>query len=218
LTWFYDAFGEHEQTQMMLNWQDMVEEKAHQQLAISKDQIDYYLIHKEYAYIKKRSLSTFLENEKKNLDKHFYTRTVDMLRSIEQMENNNVRNTIKKATEEALNSVLAKIQNPQERKNFHIGSFNSALQGLRTGRMTYEDDVLLPMLQAEIKAKLDPLTKLSKEEESKLFALTPQQKRSLIDNDARAKIQYLANPPDVASAAVKNTDIYKNIVSRMKGR
>src|SRR5690606_30389327 len=66
MTWFYDAFHKHESLQMMANWQDTIEEKANKFLAISKEQIDYYLIHKEYSYIKKRALSTYLENEKKN--------------------------------------------------------------------------------------------------------------------------------------------------------
>jgi hypothetical protein len=40
------------------SWQDAIEEKSKKFLAVSKEQIDYYLIHKEFSYIKKRSLST----------------------------------------------------------------------------------------------------------------------------------------------------------------
>ncbi len=40
------------------SWQDAIEEKSKKFLAISKEQIDYYLLHKEFSYIKKRSLST----------------------------------------------------------------------------------------------------------------------------------------------------------------
>lgn len=218
LTWFYDAFVNHEYKQMMLNWQDTVEEMTRKFLANSKEQLDYYLLHKEYSFIKKRALSAFLENEKKNLEKHFYDRTADMLKNIENMENNNVKNTIRRVTEESLQTVLRRLNNPEERKNLHKSTFNSALQGLRMGKMTYEGDVVLPMLLDEIKSRLDPLTKLTKEEESSMFQLTPEQKRSLIDSDNRAKIQYLAQAPDVASAAVKNADAYKNIVSRMKRR
>lgn len=42
------------------SWQDSVEERSKKFLAVSKEQIDYYLIHKEFAYIKKRSLSTVI--------------------------------------------------------------------------------------------------------------------------------------------------------------
>ncbi len=44
----------------MNNWQDNLEEQSRKFLSISKEQIDYYLIHKEFAYIKKRSLSTVI--------------------------------------------------------------------------------------------------------------------------------------------------------------
>jgi hypothetical protein len=60
LTWFYDAYLDHEYQQMMNNWQDNLEEQSRKLLSISKEQIDYYLIHKEFSYIKKRSLSSVL--------------------------------------------------------------------------------------------------------------------------------------------------------------
>ncbi len=47
------------------SWQDAIEEKSKKFLALSKEQIDYYLIHKEFSYIKKRSLSTV-----RNIENH----------------------------------------------------------------------------------------------------------------------------------------------------
>ena len=52
------------------SWQDSVEERSKKFLAVSKEQIDYYLIHKEFAYIKKRSLSTV--NKNKSTNKFYY--------------------------------------------------------------------------------------------------------------------------------------------------
>lgn len=204
--------------QFWLNWQDKVEESSRQFLAFSKEQIDYYLIHKEYIYIKKRSLCNYLENQKKNLEKHFYERTVDMLKTIETLENSNIKHTISRITEEAMQTVLKVVESPEGRKSMHEASFKSALNGLKTGKMSYEGDVLLPMFLSEIRNRLEPLSKLTKEEEDKMFALNPEQKRMLIENDHRAKIQYLANPPDVSSGTVKNTEAYKNILGRMKRR
>ena len=121
-------------------------------------------------------------------------------------------------TDEALQTVLKRLDNPNERKRFHSDAFKSALIGLRSGRMTYEGDVVLPMLIEEISKRIDPLTSLTKDEESRLFALSKEQKRALIDSDNRAKIQYLTKVPEVSSAAVKNSDSYKHIIARMKGR
>jgi len=204
--------------QFWLNWQDRIEESSRQFLAFTKEQIDYYLIHKEYIYIKKRSLCNYLENEKKNLEKHFYERTFDMLKTIEVMENNNIKNEISKITEQAMQTVLKLVESAEGKKSLHEASFKSALGGLKSGKMSYEGDVLLPLFLSEIRNGLEPLSKLSKEEEDTLFSLRPEQKKMLIENDNRAKIQYLANPPDVSSGTVKNTEAYKNILSRMKRR
>ncbi len=84
--------------------------------------------------------------------------------------------------------------------------------------MTYENDPILPLIQSEIKKKLEPLFKLTPDEENKMFALTPEQKKQVSENDHRSKISYLSNPPNIASGNVKNTEIYKNITMRMKRR
>jgi hypothetical protein len=47
-----------------------------------------------------------LENEKKNLHKHFHDRTLNMLKTVENMENNNIKNKIKQITEEAYKKLL----------------------------------------------------------------------------------------------------------------
>jgi hypothetical protein len=218
LTWFYEAYIQHEMKQFWLGWQDTVEENSRPFLAVSKEQIDYYLIHKEFTYIKKRSLSNFLETEKKNLEKHFYDRTVNMLKTVEQFENSNVKNKIKESVEASLKLVLSKVESAEGRQSLHASSFASALQGLRSGKMAYEGDALLPIFINEIKSRIEPLKKLSPSEESKLFSLSAEQRKQLAENDYRQKIEYLARPPEVTSATVKNTDTYKNIVTRMKSR
>ena len=51
-----------------------------------------------------------------------------------------------------------------------------------------------------------------------MFALSNDQKKQVIDLDHRAKIDYLSQLPNVASPSVKNSEVYKNIVGRMKRR
>jgi hypothetical protein len=84
--------------------------------------------------------------------------------------------------------------------------------------MTYNNDPLLPMFINEINSNLQPLKRLTKEEESHLFSLTADQKKLIAEGDARARTEYLSTPPSIASASVKNTEIYKSITSRMKRR
>lgn len=60
LTWFYNAYNEFEFSQVLLDMQDSLEESQRNFLSLSKNQMDYWLIHEEYAYIKKRSIANVL--------------------------------------------------------------------------------------------------------------------------------------------------------------
>jgi len=84
--------------------------------------------------------------------------------------------------------------------------------------MKYSGDSLLPLLMSEIKKRVAPLMTLSKQDENKIFGLSESQKRFIAEGDARAKIEYLAQPPTVTSAGVKASETYKNITKRMKSR
>lgn len=84
--------------------------------------------------------------------------------------------------------------------------------------MTYTNDPLLPLFMNEVNAQLEPLKRLTKEEENNMFQLTADQKRMIAEGDARAKTEYLSAAPSISSASVKNTDIYRSITNRMKRR
>ena len=84
--------------------------------------------------------------------------------------------------------------------------------------MTFTNDPLLPLFIEEINSQLVPLKKLSKDEESKMFSLSADQKKLIAEGDARAKTEFLSAAPSIASASVKNTEIYRSITSRMKRR
>jgi len=51
-----------------------------------------------------------------------------------------------------------------------------------------------------------------------LFALNADQKKQVIELDHRAKIDFLSQTPNVASPSVKNSEVYRNIIGRMKRR
>lgn len=218
LTWFYSAYTENEYQQLVLNWQDSLENAQRKFLSYSKEQIDYYLIHKEYVYIKKRSLSNYLQNEKKNLDKNYYDRTVSMLKTIKSLEDSNVKNKIKEVTESALKDLSEFVSDPKRKEELHKSSFETALKGLSKGEMNYENDIVLPYFVNQFSAKSNALKKLTLEEETAMFALSKDQKKFVVDNDKRAKLDYLSQAPNVSSAGVKNSKEYKAIVERMKAR
>jgi len=51
-----------------------------------------------------------------------------------------------------------------------------------------------------------------------MFSLNKEQKKMVVENDNRVKVDFLSQAPNVGSAGVKNSDVYKNIVARMKSR
>jgi len=53
--------------------------------------------------------------KKKNLDRHFYERAVDLLRNIENVENNNVKNKMREIVEESLKVVMSTISNQKKK-------------------------------------------------------------------------------------------------------
>lgn len=217
LTWYYDAFFSHELKQTYVGWFDSIEENSRKFLAETKDQLDYYLIHKEYLYVKKRVLAQYLENERHALTKHFNERTVLMLNNAKNLENSNIKNEISRVAEESLNTVFETVKDNQKNQDILKSAFESALEGLRQGKMEYKGDRVVPLFLSELEKRSSVLTKLSPEEENKRFALTSKQKEYLIDLDSRAKKDYLSKVPDVGTA-LKNSDTYKAIVQRIKSR
>jgi hypothetical protein len=217
LTWFYDAFHTHEFRQMIQSWGDSLDEVIRIGTAESKEQIDYYNIHKEFVYVKKRVLTSFLENEKIALNENYKQRALSLLSTVENLENSNIKKKLTQETEQALNIVLNKIKDPKMNKEIIDASFESALKGLAQGEMKYEGDKLLPMLVEELNNRISPLKNLSQEEENKLFSINDDQKKYLVASDNKAKTDYLNKHPDL-NTSIKNSEVYSEIVKRMKNR
>lgn len=75
--------------------------------------------------------------------------------------------------------------------------------------MEYDNDPLLPILQAEIRARTSAYQNLSAEEEQKLLMLTDSQKTAIVSQDRSAKNQYLSAVPKISNTGVKAHDKFK---------
>jgi hypothetical protein len=217
VTWYYTAFQQHEFQQHLLSVFDDMEETMNSYLKKSKEQIDYYNIHKEYIYVKKRILTSFLENEKKNLDNHFQKRVSSILTTVRSLENGNIKRTLAEITENSLNKVLEKINDPSQNQDIIDSSFESAIEGLKNGKMEYKGDKVVPLFTQELKNQSKHLENLTPEEEDKLFSLTKEQRKYVAAIDNRAKVDYLSKVPEV-STILKSTEVYENIIKKMKNR
>ena len=124
---FYDVFGSYELQQLVAQYSDTAEEIQFEFYQKSRQQVEYMRIHQEYQFVEKRSLVNFLCNERLNLEKHFHDRTVNMLRSISNYEELNLKNKLSSITQQAFEATLKRVHNDNE--DIRKKSFLSALDG-----------------------------------------------------------------------------------------
>lgn len=79
--------------------------------------------------------------------------------------------------------------------------------------MTYEGDLLLPMIQDEMQQRLTRFQGLSAEEESALLSLNADQRAIVSENDRKAKNEFLGQAPMLTHGTLKETDTYKDYMA-----
>lgn len=157
----------------------------------TKEQLEYNRIDAEYESVKKRALINFLTNSKLDAEANFHNRTVALLNSIQNFEQANLKSQMREIAVGSVEKVLAMVENPEHSQGIKRASFLSALDGIRTGVMTYKDDPILPAIEAEMSSRLEKFKGLTKEQETELFALTEEQRKTLAENDKRMKNEFL---------------------------
>lgn len=214
-TIFYNVYSRYETQQLCEQWADVVEEQQHAHLVHTKEQMEYIRINKEYEFVKKRALVNFLINSRINLENHMYNRATNMLQSIQRYEQSNLRNIVNSIGEQAFAKVQESISNAASSAEIQEAAFQSALQGIRSGRMTYENDPLLPILRSEIESRTQAYQGLSAQEESKLLSLNADQKRIIADGDRKAKQEFLQQVPSINNPGIKTHQKYKSFASQV---
>lgn len=131
----------------------------------TKEQLEYNRIDSEYEFVKKRALINFLTNSKLDAEANFHKRTIALLNSIQTMEESNLKAQMREIAEGSLNKVIAMANDPEHSAGIKRASFESALDGIRTGQMTYNQDAILPAMEAEMQTRLARFQGLTKEEE-----------------------------------------------------
>jgi hypothetical protein len=206
---FYHAYTRYEYAQLCGQWADDVEEKSKKFLTRTKEQIEYVRIAHEYDFIKKRAMVNYLSNSRNELERHFHSRTQNMLTSIERFETNNLKSLMNSMTTAAVAKVNDALADPAQRERILQASFESALIGIRTGRMEYVNDPILPILTDEIKRRTSEFKNLTPAEEGKLLSLTADQKRMLVDSDKKTKAEFLHAVPSINNPGVKMNPKFK---------
>lgn len=78
--------------------------------------------------------------------------------------------------------------------------------------MTYKNDIILPMIETEMKQRLEKFQGMSIEEEAALLSLSEEQKKIVAENDKKAKNEFLSAAPHITHGAVKMHEKYKSYV------
>jgi hypothetical protein len=214
-TVFYNVYSRYETQQLCSMWADVAEEEQTKHLVHTKEQMDYVRIQAEYDFIKKRSLINYLTNEKLNVEQHFHNRALTMLKQIQNFENQNLREQIKSIATGSFSKVQAAVNDPIMGQQIRKDSFQSALLGISSGIMKYENDPLLPILQNEMESRISHFKGLSIEEEGKLLSLSTDQRRIVAESDGKHKKEYLAQAPNINNPGVKSHEKYKQYMDNM---
>jgi predicted enzyme related to lactoylglutathione lyase len=181
----------------------------------SKLQVDYMNIHHEYKFIKKRAMVTFLTNERLNLEKHFHDRTLGMLTNISNYEQQNMKNKLSQITQEALDATLKRVE--QDEGKIKEEAFNCALEGLRKGRMDFQNDPIMPIMKEELFKRTSVLKGLTPEQESAMLSLTDDQRKAVAQMDRAARDTYLTTVPHVTSQGLKSQEKFLKFVKYLSG-
>lgn len=213
---FYNTYSAYEYAQLSNQWADSVESEQNRSLKHTKEQLEFKRIDEEYEFVKKRALINFLTNAKMSSEANFYHRTVAMLNSIQQFEQVNLKTTMQQIAVGSVDKVLTAIEDPALAAEIKRASFNSALDGIRQGVMTYKGDAVLPMIQDEMATRLQKYSNMSVQEEQELMALNDEQKRIIADNDRKLKNEFLQTAPAVTHGGVKNHEKFQNYMKAVQ--
>lgn len=85
----------------------------------------------------------------------------------------------------SLEKVQQAVADPVQKQQIQKAAFQSALSGIASGVMKYENDPLLPILQNEMTTRIAHFKGLSAEEEGKLLSLSAEQRRTVADLDRK---------------------------------
>ena len=151
----------------------------------------------------------FLTNSKLFAEQNFHNRSVSMLNSIQMYEETNLKNQMKEVALGSLNKVINQLDDPATAAEIKKASFQSALNGIRSGKMSYEGDLIQPMIEKEMLERLQKFQGLTKEEEIELLQISPEQRGALALADKRIKNEYLLAPPQITHGSVKAHQKYK---------
>lgn len=190
---WYRTLAHHDLSNFQAYYKDMMRLNVKKNLETAREQMDYFMVHRNFNAVKAESINRFMAHEQMNLQKHVNDRTHAVLRAAKQGEVTNERALVNKVVTRAIEFLDAKIESDIE--SIKDAMFDTALAGIVSGKMDYQNDPLLPMVTELIRSEVAKFTGLSQEEQLRLVALTEAQLSQLKSMDETAKREFLEAMP-----------------------
>lgn len=159
---FYFETFKNELKMMEEAFPEEVQDLVNKNMKEALEQFEYKFLHKKFKAVKEQSIERFLINQELDLKKNIQDRAESLLNQAKGYEEYNQR--------EILTSILKKVQVEVEKlhqkppQKVVDASFESALTGIREGKMTYKGDEVLALVMTKIKEEVGKFTSLKPEE------------------------------------------------------
>jgi hypothetical protein len=124
-----------------------------------------------------------LANEQVNLKVHIYNRAHSLLQSAQAMETSNQRTVINNIVAETIAAVDKTLADNKQFIKDQM--FESALIGIKSKQMNYENDPILPLVKKAIAENVKKVTSLTEAQQLALITLSADQLTTLSNIDKR---------------------------------
>jgi hypothetical protein len=173
-------------------------------------QVDYLRVHQEYLGTKAKLLELHLENSKLLLKKHTYERAMSILRATERFEKDNLTTVMRDVLDKAVARLGEDIKGAGA-KEIKKQAFQDALNGIRKGKMRYENDPLLPRLLKYIEEFRAKAEKMTEAEQAQLLGLNKEQKAVIMGTDLKAEEAFVKSLPPIKHPRILANSKFKSL-------
>ena len=159
---FYIQTIENEVKMMQNAVPDEVPDLVSKNMVEALDQFDYLLLHKKFVSVKQQSIENFLTNQELELKQSVKERAHDLLAMTQDFEKQNQRQLLGSLVK----NIQTEIDNIQKNPNKDIldAAFESALIGMKEGKMSYKNDLVLPSVVKKVHSEVAKIKNLKPEE------------------------------------------------------
>ena len=159
---FYEQAITNELRMMQSAFPEEIQDLVNKNMKEALDQFDYILLHKKFNSVKQQVVETFLQNQELELKQSVKERAHDLLNMAFDYEKQNQKNLL----DSIVRNVQAELEIIQKQPTKEIldASFESALVGIKEGKMSYKNDEVLPHIVKKIRNEVGKFKNLKPEE------------------------------------------------------